>query len=141
MWEQVVSLAQEPWVMPGIAYGALWVGLIGLKLVYKKIKVKPPLADEQLQLFNYLQGLTAKVDGWQKLGDNAIQYPSTGTRPQVKIAFTGDEQVMALGAEDLKKVLTKRQGKRLNKAAAQIAVALDERAAKAKLNTMIASVR
>ena len=58
MWEQFLSTASEPWVMPGIAYGALWIGLIGLKLVYKKIKVKPPLADEQLQLFNYLHGLT-----------------------------------------------------------------------------------
>jgi hypothetical protein len=140
-WDQVVALVKEPWVLPGIAYTSVWLGLIGLKLIYKKINVKPPLSDEKEQLFNYLQGLTSKVDGWVKNGDNSINYPAKDTRPAVKIAFAGEEVAVTLGAENLKTVLTGRQYKRLISAAETIHDALVEQEQKHKLNTLIASVR
>jgi hypothetical protein len=141
MYEQLLSLSQEPWVFPGVAYGALWLSLIGLKLIYRKIKVASPLAEPQQALFNGLNGFLGGADGWEKLGETSIKLPAKDTRPEFKIIYAGKDEALTLGPTNLNTVLSKKQIKRLLTQAKQIGQTLDQRKSQAELTKLTAALR
>ncbi len=100
---------------------------------------------EQDELFQFLKGLLASSNGWNRPDNRTIKYLATPgcTRPEIKVAWDAKNCLVYLGNDPIHSNgrLAGWQLKRISKSGKKVAATLDAQARAGDINRLLASLQ